>query len=122
MSYPQFVEALSLLSASAAGRLRPLYPDVAGPEPSAVAYGLCNTDELTVCRTDKLTDLDKPSAVARESAAAGRGVDGGEKGEISNNAGKHTLRKAMHVRAALRLKNARCLHLLLAYARPTIAQ
>lgn len=35
MRYPQFVEALTLLASSAAGRLRPLYPDVAGQTPAA---------------------------------------------------------------------------------------
>lgn len=34
MLYPQFVEALCLLATAAAGRLRSLYPDVAGKEPS----------------------------------------------------------------------------------------
>lgn len=47
MSYPQFVEALALLARSAAGRLRLLYPDVAGMEPRAVSQGTPKADEIS---------------------------------------------------------------------------
>ncbi|CAM9359647.1 unnamed protein product [Hapterophycus canaliculatus] len=106
ISYPQFVEVLSLLSASAAGRLRSLYPDMAGPEPSTAVRGSRSSD-LIGCKAARTTDLDRAFAHTRESAGAGRDVDRVRKDEASNNARKHTIRKAMHVRAALRLKNAR---------------
>lgn len=47
ISYPQFVEVLSLLAGSAAGRLRSLYPDVAGA-PGMCARGALRADEHVV--------------------------------------------------------------------------
>ncbi|CAM9330078.1 unnamed protein product [Scytosiphon promiscuus] len=108
MSYPQFVEVLSLLSASAAGRLRPLYPDVAGPEPLAAAQSFCNIVDLSDCSEDKTTGLGTSFNLEKESAGADRGIDLGDENGTSKNAGKHSRKKAMHVRAASRFKNARC--------------
>lgn len=67
MSYPQFVEVLSLLASSAAGRLRSLYPDVAGAEP--------------VIRGDGALSEEEP--VVGESASSRGGVAGAIHGNIS---------------------------------------
>lgn len=94
MSYPQFVEVLVLLAASAARRLRHLYPDVAGePAPSPTKRDPRNSDSLA----DSSAHNGR-SPFESESAGEERrvGVGGGAKEKTGNT-----------VRAALKLRNGR---------------
>lgn len=87
VSYPQFVEVLSLLAGSAAGRLRSLYPDVAGAEPGISARGASRADEHVVggsaaSRPGVVSaGQSKLSALEKESTGASEG------------SGKHTRRR-----------------------------
>ncbi|CAM9404677.1 unnamed protein product [Ectocarpus fasciculatus] len=111
MSYPQFVEVLSLMAISAAGRLRRLYPDVAGPEPLAAVVDprprntpTNSTSDGTTSRGGGSRGGGGPLALEIASEAAGRSADKGEAGEDSGNARSLFQRKARHVRAAMRLR------------------
>lgn len=108
MSYPQFVEVLSLLAICAAGRLRLLYPNVAGPDPSPAMDGSRNDEKLTDSSADTGTSRSGGPLSEIESAGAGHGVAWGDKTKSRNTArGELFLRKAMHVRAAMKLKSGR---------------
>lgn len=63
MSYPQFVEALSLLAGSAAERLRFLYPDEAGRSP----HGLNTRDSSAAGSAAAVVMLDEDSHVGVHS-------------------------------------------------------
>ncbi|CAB1118642.1 unnamed protein product [Ectocarpus sp. CCAP 1310/34] len=105
MSYPQFVEVLSLVAISAAGRLRRLYPDVAGPEPPAAVGDPRHRNTPTNFTSDGTASRGGggggPLALEMTSEEAGRRD---EAGEGSDNARSPFQRKARHVRAAMRLR------------------
>lgn len=94
MSYPQFVEVLVLVAASAARRLRNLYPDVVGePASPPTARGPRNSGSLTDASGNDGTNNNGSSAFESKSAGAERRVDLGG--------------AAKAVRAAMRLRNGR---------------
>ncbi|CBJ29850.1 hypothetical protein Esi_0163_0029 [Ectocarpus siliculosus] len=104
MSYPQFVEVLSLMAIPAAGRLRRLYPNVAGPEPPAAVVGPRHRNTPTNSTSDGTTSRGGgggPLALEITSEEAGRRD---EAGEGSGNERSLFQRKARHVRAAMRLR------------------
>ncbi|CAN0275302.1 unnamed protein product [Ectocarpus sp. 6 AP-2014] len=104
MSYPQFVEVLSLMAISAAGRLRRLYPDVAGLEPPAAVVGPRHRNTPTNSTSDGTTSRGGgggPLAFEITSEEAGRRD---EAGEDSGDERSLFQRKARHVRAAMRLR------------------
>lgn len=107
LSYPQFVEVLSLLARASADRLRALYPDVAEEKTRGAVEGAPNVDESAA---DSVVD----SSVSRNGRSTCKGnstgalsVGDGGVDRNRNNAGKSTRFKAVHVRAALRLNASR---------------
>lgn len=108
MSYPQFVEVLSLLAISASDRLRLLYPDVAGPDPSVAVDGSLTDEKLADSSADTGTSHSGRPLSENESAEAGHGVGRGEKTKSRNNAGGQPVhRKEMDVPVAMKLKGGR---------------
>lgn len=109
MSYPQFVEVLALLAISASNRLRLLYPDVAGPLPSVTKEPSRNSDGLAESSADTATSRAGRSPVASDSPGAEDGgvLGSGDNERTTNTAGQLVHRKAITVRAAMRLKNER---------------
>lgn len=111
MSYPQFVEVLSLLASSAAGRLRFLYPAVAGGEPCVGVHGALKPDKVGNSEPADVGIASSTrqcgfSAIERESDGASD-VGGGEQARSRTGAGGLARKKATSVRAAVRLKGAR---------------
>lgn len=109
MSYPQFVEVLSLLATSAADRLRLLYPDVTGPDPSLAVEGSRTDEKLTDSSAD--TGTSRGGRLLSESKSAEvehGGVGRGGKTKSRNNAGGQLIhRKEIDVRVSMRLKSGR---------------
>jgi len=105
MSYPQFVEVLTLLATSASSRLRLLYPDVAGSVQSATKEASRNSGGLSESSADTTTSLAGRSPV--ESDSLGVGVTGDDNEKTTNAAGQLVHRTALNVRAAMKLKTGR---------------
>ncbi len=109
MSYPQFIEVLTLLATSASSRLRLLYPDVAGPVPSVTKEPSSDSDVLAESSADTATSRAGRSPVASDPPGAGAGgvLGSGDDERRTNAGGQLVHRKAMNVRAAMRFKNGR---------------
>lgn len=112
ISYPQFVEVLSLLATAAASRLRSLYPDVAGVEPCIRIQGSSGVEQSAIDgATGSGVDLSGsrsgPSAFDKDSPARVPGVVGVDKAKDGANLGGVVRKRAINVRAVLRM-GARC--------------
>lgn len=110
MSYPQFVEVLVLLAASAARRLSNLYPDAAEePAPPPTKRPPRNSDSLTDSNANTTTSRNGRLPFESELAGEERRVDvsGGARETTRNPAGQPIHRKANDACAAMRLKSGR---------------
>lgn len=109
MSYPQFVEVLVLLAASAARRLRNLYPDAAGePAPRPTKRPPRNSESVTISgATSSRNDSSPCESKSKMGVEPIIDVDREAKETMSNPAQQPIQRRAIDVRAAMRLKTGR---------------